>query len=585
MSESTQRAANELDAPAPSLETPASRHSSRAGSNHQTTQTRQRAESRARSPPETWSLTGIVRDAATQAPCPGFRVVAGASADARCDEQGRFVVQLNAANDPRGSRRVLHVYDALSVRCLTTSVVLEPGLVLRVEARAALRGRVVDTGGVPVSAEFVVIDEPIGEVGSSIVNDADSSFFVPLPDQGVRSEVLELTFTVGPQDFTVTCPTASLLRPAGAEVVLDLCETFLRMHTSEGDPVLFADVWLEIQQRNAEPERHYLELATDPLGRVALCLERDLARVSIAARPLKWRQQSVSTALGGFAPWGETLDRSPCESTWDIPFHRLGPEDVISGHLLLADGSAAQGGTVVCSDRPDVFSEFIMAHSEIVDPSPEGMFSIPWPRNRPGFLLGGSDRIGWTKERSVVGGDRDVELRLDSMQRVFLTFVESEHNLPFEPEHSLSFELALEDGRARSGQGVSLEHTVDHIPAGKHRLGAFDRGLRQFALADLVVLPGQDLHARIQMQHTGTALGKVVDEAGLPLRGVCVSVPDSGWPTAKCDSPFASRTRVDGRFELYLGDRAQAVLELSCQGREPVRVLVEADTPETWTLP
>jgi hypothetical protein len=549
-----------------------------------------RAEaSGAGSPGETWKLAGMVVGAHRE-PCAGFRVLGSPRIDARCDAEGRFEPELDAALDPPGCTRVLHVYDELNERRATFSVRLTPGLVLRLESQKSLRGRVVDPAGRPVPAEFVVVRNSSDPDFQLPVNEDDGSFQAPLSEQGLRPERVELLFTVGPSVFSAVCSSAELQQPWGATVVLDLCEVRLRLHTSDGDPVRFADLWVEGRRPNAEPTSRLLRLRADPEGLVDVPLERDLRDLSIVVRPFQnvveatGNRPEVSWALGGHAEWSERRERPPCESLWDIPFHRLEAGDRISGRLLLADGSPARGGVVVC--RPeDSWPMFARGEEEIAQTDDDGSFSLTWPEGRSAHLRGGSDSLGWSRARPAVGGDRGVELRLEPTQTVSVMLVEPVESTPTFANGALSYRLELEDGRVESGRGDVAGLTLKHVPIGRHRLSAFAWIPPRFGAIEFDVGEGMDPRVEVRLESSRVAVGKVEDSTGVPVHGARIRHLELDWPSSSNDSPFEDRTDINGRFTVHIGNREAAELEISLEGRPPVRVVVQADTPATWTLP
>jgi hypothetical protein len=196
--------------------------------------------------------------------------------------------------------------------------------------------------------------------------------------------------------------------------------------------------------------------------------------------------------------------------------------------------------------------------------------------------------LGWSRAQSVVGGDRDVEIRLEPTQTVSVSFVEPEIGLPSYAQGGLSYWLELEDGRVESGSGNVAGLTLKHVPIGRHRLAAFASISPRFGAVELDVLEGQDTYAELRLRSSFTASGKVMDPSGMPLHGVLVRLPGMEWLSASEDSsfaPFVDRTDFNGRFTVHIGDRDQAELELSLEGRPPVSIHVQAHTPATWTLP
>lgn len=540
---------------------------------------------------ETWTLSGFVLEVPTRDGCAGFRVLGPPSFDARCDSDGRFEVELDAARDPPGCTRVLHIYDTQSQRRTTKAVRLVQGLVLEVESQALLRGRVVDPAGLPVPAELVVLSTGRGNDLSVSVDENDGSFETPVPKHGLRSEMVELQFTIGRSEFSAVCPAAELLQPWGATVVLDLCEVRLRLHTSDGVPVRFADLWMEGRRPNAMSRSRHFRLRADSEGLVGVTLERDLTDLWIVASPHQsvsaaWGDESgVSFGLGGHEEWSEHRDRPPCDSIWEIPFHRLGTGDRITGRLLLPDGSPPQRAVVVCRPEKRPWSQFSMGADSVAQTDADGSFSLPWPEGRSAHLRGGSDSLGWSRGQPLVGGDRDVEIRLEPMQMVSVSFVEPEEDLPSYSQGGLSYWLELEDGRVESGRGDVAGLTLKHVPIGHHRLSAFAWIPSRFGAVEFDVVEGLDPRAEVPLRRGRTAFGKVVDATGLPLHGALVRLLDMDWPSESDESPFVNRTDINGRFTIEIGDRDQADLEISLEDRSPVRVTVQADTPATWTLP
>jgi hypothetical protein len=200
-------------------------------------------------------------------------------------------------------------------------------------------------------------------------------------------------------------------------------------------------------------------------------------------------------------------------------------------------------------------------------------------------LRGGSDALGLTRDLAVTGGDRDVELRLDPIQRVFLTLSWPESERPNPAIGSVRYSLILADGRTSSGHGNLDGFTLEHVPVGLHRLVVFTWAPEHFGELELPVVEGSDLHGDVRLRRSRRAHGRVVDVDGLPLSGVRVSLVDAPWPALESEDPCLGRTDLAGRFDVLLADRAEAVLDLSYEGRESLRVQVEAGRSVTWTLP
>lgn len=129
---------------------------------------------------EAWTLTGRVLDAATDAPWGGYRVLVGPRADVRCDADGHFEAELQAARDPLGAVRTFHVFSTDGALVASLVMPLQLEVVLRVERAVVLHGRVVDPLGTPVPAVGVNFASISGPFASTDVDPADGTFRAPV---------------------------------------------------------------------------------------------------------------------------------------------------------------------------------------------------------------------------------------------------------------------------------------------------------------------------------------------------------------------------------------------------------------------
>jgi hypothetical protein len=535
-------------------------------------------------PPETWTLWGFVRDEATNNPCPGYRVLETSGITALCNATGMFQLELDAARAAPGKHRTFHVYSPDGARVATVRKALEPGLVLLVDQVTVLYGRVVDPAGRPVPAEAVVIRAPGDDhIASAGVDGRDGTFRAPVASKSVEHAGLVVQVELDGATYPLQCPTAELLQPEGATLVLDLCDVRFHVRLSDGTPPT-ATLHLFLRRPN-ERRMERLVLARpavdpnltlfplDEEGFVDVTLERGLASVTVEA------------SCTGYAPWVETLPGPQCGKVWEIPLLKLGPDDLISGRVLSPEGDPLRGVQVLC--RPGA------ADPELTDdlsPWPvrtgeDGTFRVPFAQGRSAVLSANMGRYREIPARPVRGGDRDIELQFDSVQHVVLDLLGPFGGPVRVSDEASHFVLFLSDGDTRDGVGSLTSIKMQDIPVGRHRACVFAGEPYLFGAMDVDVRAGSDVRLDVMLHPAFSTNGRVVDVSGEPLAGARVRLVDAPWPQLGSDLPFSSRSRSDGWFQVFLADRPRAELELSYEGREPVRVLVDADTPATWTIP
>lgn len=528
---------------------------------------------------ESWTLWGFVRDEATNNPCPGYRILSSDGLDALCNQNGRFELEVSADVSLPGSRRLFHVYSPEGARVLTQSVVVEPGVVFLVDRVALLHGWIVDSLGTRVPAEYVTARIPrTHSLASADVNEQDGRFELAVAAASIQTDVLELEFIVGRFAFDVLCPTAELASPEGARVVLDLCD--VRIQVSDVDGVPLPEAGLMVlkrmpNQRDSSLVRDQtlpdgLGLQLDPQGSFEITLERDLKLVAIGS------------TLVDHVPWIEVLPGTPCGSVLSVTMRRPSPEDEVRGRVVSSTGDPF--GPVGVEATPIVvdlgtWEGFL---SSLVIASERGEFALPLQQGLPYRLRARDEALGEAVLDSVLAGDHDVELRFPGLQRVVFDLY-SQTGGALQVSNPETFgRLLLSDGEKRQISGTRESIEVDGVPTGRHiaYVVAGEPGL--FGWVEVDVVAGRDVRLDVTLRPAYSTRGRVVDEAGRPLSGVRVRLLDAPWST---HDGLTSWSRPDGSFDILLGDRSEAMLELSYEGRDSVRVRVQADTPATWTLP
>jgi hypothetical protein len=529
-------------------------------------------------------LWGLVREASTGLPCANYRVLLSAGVDANCDSGGRFELDWELAQAAPGDLRTLHVYSPDGAHVAATPRRLEQGLELLVDRVVVLSGRVIDSAGRPVPADGVVVCDPWKEaIASAEVDARDGTFRVPVAAARAEHEVLLMDIELDSGIYPRRSLTSDLLRAEGATLVLDLCSVRFQARISDGEPPDATKLRLLVRRRG-ERSPKLLESARsmshlnsgafplDPAGKIDVTFDTNLADVTVLA------------SLQGYATWVETRTVLPCDTVWEIPLQRLVADDVITGRVLSSHGSPVN--TVVLCSPGGVDREVQFYGTEMHAFTDEnGAFSVPFARGKSAMLRVHSNETGTELRKLVHGGDRDVELRFDPLQRVVLIPVGPEGGRPIVDDPLVHSVSALADGSIRRDRGSVDRLELVDVPPGTHRVAVFAGMPGQFACFELVIEAGEDLRLDVPMVPGFRTTGRVMDRNDVPMSGVRVRVVDAPWPDGAQDDPFDARTRPDGWFQVFLGDRPQTEVELSYEGRESVRVRVEADTPATWTIP
>lgn len=414
-----------------------------------------------------------------------------------------------------------------------------------------------------------------------MVIEHDGRFQMAVAAEVVETDVLELEFEVGRFAYKVHCPTAELASAAGARVVLDLCDVRIQVSDEAGTPL--PETGLMILRRSSEQsDVSWIEdrsltngrsLQLDAQGSVDVTLERGLPVLALRAD------------LPDHVPWVQTWSATPCGAVLAVTLRRPTPQDEIRGRVLSPTGAAFGPHWI---EAVPVLAELGTPYALLSShgwADERGEFALPVQQGLTYRLVTSDANLGEAVLEPVTADQSGAELRFPSVQRVLLE-LNSATGGALRVSDSQSFcRLLLADGRTRQENGTRESILMERVPVGRHGAFVLAGEPALFAWVDLDVVAGYDVRLDVTLQPGHGASGHVVDASGRPLAGVQIRVLDAAWSRFDEHDLFSRRTRPDGSFQIFLGDRSEADLELVCEGRGSARVRVQADSPATWTMP
>ena len=531
-------------------------------------------------PPEEAGLSiwGTVRDSESGAGMPACTVRLTSAKASVTDAAGRFTVQVDPQTQLGASLSAVYVERSGESLC-HGSVLLQDGMEILVRPPVVLRGRCVDPAGRPLRARGVTAYlEPTGlreiEFFLASTGEAaeDGRFEIRArpPEEAVRNLVLSVG--LGVTSVRAVVPWAELRSEAGATIVLDVCPLEIVVVTKDGAPIAKGE--LRLTAWGGSPEVNTVRVAAsfDGSAPLEVALPRGASEVELLI------------GSEGYAPFMDQRDAAPCGESWTVELVRLGPDDVIAGRVLDANGQPVEGAYASC-DPLTRDPEVGVAANVGARTDAEGRFSLPYPAGKLAALRAYHADHGMLPDQEVRGGTRDVVLRFLGVQDV-----EVDARFPAGTQvaagaHPFERVLALQDGTTLSGSERTDPFTIEEVPPGDHRLFVVALAGTWFASEEVSIYPALDARVELELQPARHLRGSVYGADGKPTEGVTVSVVDAAWPAELASKWGSDKTDPAGAFELFAGSAAECELALERDGVELLRTRAASETQLEIRLP
>jgi hypothetical protein len=531
-------------------------------------------------PPEepALSIWGMVRDAETGEGLAACTVRLASAKASLTDAAGRFTVKLDPRTNLGASLSAVYV-ERSGESLFHGSVLLQDGMEILVQSPVVLRGRCVQPEGRPLHVRGVTAYlEPTGLreieffLASTNAASEDGRFEIHArpPDEAVHNLVLSVG--LGVTSLRAVVPWAELRSEAGATIVLDVCPLRLTVVASDGAPIAKGELRLAA----------WVGSAQEPAVHVATSLEGS-APLELA---LPGRASGVELVIGseGYAPFVAQRDAAPCGESWAVELVRLGPDDVIDGRVLDANGQPVEAAFASCcplARDPEVG----VAANVGVRTDAEGRFSLPYPAGKLAALRAFHVDHGMLPDQEVRGGARDVVLRFLGVQDVEVDarFPAGAHVAA--GAHPFEWVLALQDGATLTGSERTDPFTIEEAPPGDHRLYVVAVGGTWYASEVVSVFPALDARVEIELEPARHVRGHVLDAEGKPAAGIVIRVVVPAWPEELASKWGSGSTDQEGAFELLAGNAAECALAFERDGVELLRTGVATEIPLEIRLP
>lgn len=514
-------------------------------------------------PVETWRLWGTLLREADGTPLPHLRVIVGSgprAGGATSDERGRFEVELAVPEHPRGSRRRVSVMHTSGTILFGEELVLEPGLELRVDDEVVwLHGRVVDSLGAPVVPDAVIVscrlDEDHGRLlGRMVGCGQDGSFRVAARAVDLDCDAVALRIAIGQTVFPSPTTLAALRSEEGATAVLDVCALTVALHASDGGELVDPELRVVAWRPGVEQAETWSVPELDEAHHARLFVERDVERIEVCA------------GAEGCAPWVGEFDAPRCGSLLRVVLQRLGPDDVLEGVVLDADGRPVERAYASCS--PPTRDREMVAVPAIrgVRTDAAGRFALPFPAGETARVMAYHRDHGSTGEVLVQGGRRDLVLRFRAVARLDVSVTTPAGEPP--GSAPTRFALGLVDGTWVFDQGANGRVSFEEVPAGSHALLCVSNDGRWWHTSTVEIFDTGPQEVRRTLAPARWVEGALVGGDGAPLAGVEVRrlgaplAPDAEW------NPFVGTSDDAGRFRVLLGAESEGELAFLRDGVE-----------------
>jgi hypothetical protein len=525
------------------------------------------------------TIWGYVRESQSGAGIADCTVRVGPAAPVHTDATGAFTLQLDsqALDSEFQSARVEHGEREL---LFNGSVRVQPGMEILVRPAVVLRGRITNSAGEPLRARGVtasLVPERLRAIewflASSDQVTADGRFEIHARSPSERPHLLDLRIGLGATLARAVVEWDALLSDEGATVVLDFCPVRLSIVEADGStPVAASELRLSAWVgQDGEPAARVYQDHAQPAG---LELELPSAATSI----------EVAIGAPGFAPFVAQRDATPCGETWTLALAPLGPDDVLAGIVVDAEGRPVSGAYASCNPATRDPEVGVAANSG-VRTDPEGRFELAFPAGRTAQLRAYHRDHGMTPEELVAGGQREIVLRFLGVQDL-----EVDARLPgsagvAENGHPFEWVLALQGGDTLSGSERIAPFTIEEVPPGDHRLYVVAVGGKWFSSEPVSLYPSLDARVELELRPARHVRGHLLDAAGMPAGGVALRVVDPNWPAELASKWSSGSTDREGAFELLAGDAAECELAIERNGVELLRQRVASETPLEIRLP
>jgi len=517
---------------------------------------------------ESWSLEGTVLRAADGTPIPALLVYVAGRPPAVSDERGRFEVELSVSEHPRGSRRRVSVGHPSQTILFGEELVLEPGLELRVDDEVVwLHGRVVDPLGAPVVSDAVLVscrfDDDQGRLlGQMIGGRLDGSFRVAARAVDLDCDSVVLRVAMGRTVFPFATTLAALRSEEGATVVIDVCPVTIELRASDGGELAEAELRVVAWRPGAERAETWSTPELSDAHDARVVVERAVERIEVAA------------GASGCAPWVGEFEAPRCGSTLRIVLRRLGPDDVLMGVVLGADGRPVEHAFASCS--PPTRDRDMVAVPAIRGARTDaaGRFSLPFPVGQTARVMAYHRDHGATGEELVQGGRRDLVLRFLAVARLDVTVSTPDGDTP--GGTPTRFALGLADGTWRDERGANGRASIEEVPAGRHTLLCVSGDGLWWGLFEVDVFDTGPQEVWRTLAPARWVEGRLVDDAGAPLAGLEVRRLGAPVSDSAAWNPFGAQSDGEGRFRVLLGSEAEAEFAFVHEGVERVRLRLAA---------
>jgi hypothetical protein len=507
---------------------------------------------------QTWTLWGHVLELDTDSPVADCIVQIGKDLKAPTDARGRFEVEVDGALLPAGESRPILVLDARGVIQANEFLPVMPGLELRVQGLLLLHGRVVDADGRGLAVEGVAV-ETMGDglhdqgqfLGRTEQPILDGRFRIATRRVLPSMRQVRVNARYMRTLFWSLCDLEVLKSAEGATIVVDACTLRFEIVDREGRALEVTELrtvaWL--------PDEGRASIISFPEVDAAGVWEIALPRAAVA----------VEASAGAKEHFALIEERSgvPCGETWTFVLAPMGPDDLITGRVLDADGRPVAAAFASCGPphRDDTWVGVPAIRGVRTDA--DGRFSMPFEIGKPALLYAHHRDRGSTAYVTAMGGNRDVILRFEAVEKVRVNARRSLATTKTPRLLGWKWFLALQDGGSDYGFELQDEFEIEGVPVGSHRLFLASREGELFGLGSLNVYPGVEGRIEVDLATANWVRGRVSHADGTPASGLSVELAEPSWPRELREAWARTLTTADGSFRVLCGLQHMAPLNIS----------------------
>lgn len=454
------------------------------------------------------------------------------------DEKGLLDVATTELPAELGQLVFITVKDKDGNRRLEAWMTLQPTTTIRVPAKLMLRGEIVLASGSSPAGLSVSLWLPAGGIYSVerfVANkdlDATGRFEFGVGDAQVPAMYTVRVAGVG-IPAAVSVPTADLIAPAGARVVISLARLHVIVRDELGDPVERAHVRCMATDSTDGHSPLFADATTGSEGR---------ARTWVPGGPI-----AIAVGSERHAPGSENVIVGDADTELTFRLRSLTVTDRITGTVVFEDETPVEGATVsaCCHDHAGdlgVVSMRQMRTDEL------GRFEIAIATDQDLDLYAFHKEHGESAEVLVSPGAGPVRLVIDRgvSLRLVGRGLESQ-TLSGSSEFLLV--IVHEDGHSDEVGTNRLPFTFERVTPGRWRVFALAAKQQRWATGEIVVTREGPAEFALDFVPLEFIEGRVDGPSG-SRRAIGVMLTPENWPEIAAKSLLAAPIELGGRFRV-----------------------------------